>query len=65
MLNKTNINLGPSSTEVNFNTTSTGHLQKSNSNSIFIDFHLTSTMSKWVFSINETPYLMVNNKKKK
>jgi hypothetical protein len=57
MLN-TNIRLGSNSQEVTFNSPSTGMMQRSNPNSIFVRFQLGSIMEKTIFSYdNSTPYL--------
>lgn len=51
MLN-TNIRLGSNSQTVTFNQTSTGMMQRSNSNSIFIRFSKNSDMEKMLFPTN-------------
>lgn len=58
MLNTINIRLGSNSQTVSFNTTSTGMMQRSNPNSIFIRFHKTSNLAKMVFPDNgNNPYI--------
>jgi len=52
MLNSTNIRLGSNSQTVSFNATSTGMMQRSNPNSIFIRFHKNSDLAKMVFPDN-------------
>ena len=57
MLN-TNIKLGSNSQTVTFNQTSTGMMQRSNPNSIFIRFQKNSTLAKMVFPDNgNNPYI--------
>ena len=53
MLN-TNIKLGSNSQNVTFNQTSTGMMQRSNPNSIFVRFQRGSPMEKMVFPSNGT-----------
>lgn len=58
MLNKTTIKLGSNSQSVQFNQTSTGMMQRSNPNSIFIRFHKNSSLAKTVFPNNgDNPHI--------
>lgn len=52
------IKLGDSNQIVNFNATSTGHLQKSHPKSKFIRFQKSSSLEKTIFSINQKPYII-------
>lgn len=54
MFNSTKIQLGSNSQTVQFNTPSSGMLQRSHSKSFFIRFAKGSKMEDWVFS--EEPY---------
>lgn len=54
MLNSTQIKLGSNSQTVQFNSPSSGMLQRSNPKSFFIRFAKGSKMEDWVFSDN--PY---------
>jgi len=53
----TNLKLGSNTQDVTFNTTSTGHLQKSNPKSRFIKFQLGSKMANCLFAVKEPPYM--------
>jgi hypothetical protein len=58
MLNTTNIRLGSNSQTVSFNATSTGMMQRSNPNSIFIRFPKDCKLARMVFPDNgDNPYV--------
>lgn len=50
MLNTTNIKMGSNTQVVQFNTTSTGMMQRSHPKSFFVRCSLGSNMEKWLFS---------------
>lgn len=53
----TNLKLGSNTQDVTFNSTSTGHLQKSNPQSRFIRFQRNSEIEKRVFPTDGIPYI--------
>jgi hypothetical protein len=58
MLNTTNIKMGSHTSNVTFNATSNGMMQRSNPKSFFLRFHKTSPMAGYIFPTDgTTPYV--------
>jgi len=58
MLNTTNIKMGSHTSNMTFNATSNGMMQRSNPKSFFIRFHKDSKMAEYIFPTDgATPYV--------